>query len=149
MADMHLTQAEADALLAMAKHRSDEERYAFPMGGQSLSIPLRSHDHREHFLLDLHRARINLAKVKFQNRARQVVVLVRLDLGGAPHRNPDDTEVPAPHLHLYREGYGHRWAYPVPAERFRDVADLWRTLEDLMAYCNIVEPPIIERGLFT
>jgi hypothetical protein len=52
-------------------------------------------------------------------------------------------------LHLYREGYGHRWAYPVPAERFRDVADLWRTLEDLMAYCNIVEPPIIERGLFT
>jgi hypothetical protein len=149
MADMHLTQAEADALLAMAKHRSDEERYAFPMGGQSLSIPLRSHDHREHFLLDLHRARINLAKVKFQNRARQVVVLARLDLGGAPHRNPDDTEVPAPHLHLYREGYGHRWAYPVPAERFRDVADLWRTLEDLMAYCNIVEPPIIERGLFT
>jgi hypothetical protein len=149
MADMHLTQAEADALLAMAKHRSDEERYDFPMGGQSLSIPLRSHDHREHFLLDLHRARINLAKVKFQSRARQVVVLARLDLGGAPHRNPDDTEVPAPHLHLYREGYGHRWAYPVPAERFRDVADLWRTLEDLMAYCNIVEPPIIERGLFT
>jgi hypothetical protein len=149
MADMHLTQAEADALLAMAKHRSDEERYDFPMGGQSLSIPLRSHDHREHFLLDLHRTRINLAKVKFQSRARQVVVLARLDLGGAPHRNPDDTEVPAPHLHLYREGYGHRWAYPVPAERFRDVADLWRTLEDFMAYCNIVEPPIIERGLFT
>lgn len=149
MADMHLTQAEADALLAMAKHRSDEERYVFPMGGQSLSIALRSADHREHFLLDLHRARINLAKVKFQSRARQVVVLARLDLGGAPHRNPDDTEVPAPHLHLYREGYGHRWAYPVPAERFRDVADPWRTLEDFMAYCNIVEPPIIERGLFT
>lgn len=149
MADMHLTQAEADALLAMAKYRSDEERYAFPMGGQSLSIALRSHDHREHFLLDLHRARINLAKVKFQSRARQVVVLARLDLGGAPHRNPDGMEVPAPHLHLYREGYGYRWAYPVPADRFRDVADLWQTLEDFMAYCNIVEPPIIDRGLFT
>lgn len=109
MADMHLTQAEADALLAMAKHRSDEERYAFPMGGQSLSIALRSADHREHFLLDLHRARINLSKVKFQKRARQVVVLARLDLGGA-HRNPDGIEVPAPHLHLYREGFGHKWA---------------------------------------
>lgn len=147
MADMHLTQVEADALLAMAKHRSDEERYAFPMGGQSLSIALRSADHREHFLLDLHRARINLAKVKFQNRARQVVVLARLDLG-APHRNPDGVEVPAPHLHLYREGYGHKWAYPVPTEHFRNVGDLWQTLEDFMRYCNIVEPPIIERGLF-
>jgi hypothetical protein len=27
--------------------------------------------------------------------------------------------------------------------------DVWRTLEDFMRYCHIVEPPIIERGLFT
>ena len=103
MADMNLTQAEAAALIAMEKHRVTEARSDFPMGGQSLVLALQSADKREQFMLDLRRARIDLRKVKMQNRGRQVVVLVRLDLGGAPHRNPDDVEVPAPHLHIYRD----------------------------------------------
>ena len=55
MADMNLTQAEADALLAVHKHRVNEDRSDFPMAGQSLILPLQSHDKREHFLLDLSR----------------------------------------------------------------------------------------------
>jgi len=149
MADMSLTQAEANALIAMEKHRADEEHSDFPMGGQSVVLPLQSVDRREQFLLDLSRGRIDLLKVKMQNRGRQVVVLVRLDLGGAPHRNPDDTEIAAPHLHVYREGYGDKWAVAVPAERFRNVADVWTTLEDFLRYCNVTQPPKIERGLFT
>lgn len=149
MADMNLTQAEADALIAMEKHRASEERSDFPMGGQSLVLPLQSADKREQFMLDLSRGRIDLLKVKMQNRGRQVVVLVRLDLGGAPHRNPDDEEVPAPHLHIYREGFGDKWAVPIPADRFRNVGDVWTTLEDFLGFCNITQPPHIERGLFT
>lgn len=99
-------------------------------------------------MLDLSRGRIDLRKIKMQNRARQVVVLVRLDLAGAPHRNPDDEEVPAPHLHIYREGYGDRWAVPIPADRFRDVDDIWTTLEDFLLFCNITRPPHIDKGLF-
>jgi len=117
MADINLIQAEANALIAMEKHRANEERTDFPMGGQSVVLPLQSDDKREQFLLDLSRGRIDLLKVKMQNRGRQVVVLVRLDLGGAPHRNPDDEEIPVPHLHVYREGYGDKWAVPVPADR--------------------------------
>jgi hypothetical protein len=149
MADLNLTQAEADALIAMEKHRVNSDGSDFPMGGQSLALPLQSPDKREHFLLDLSRGRIDLLKVTMQNRARQVVVLVRLDLGGAPHRNPDDEEMPAPHLHVYREGYGDKWAIPVPADRFTATSDLWRTLEEFMRYCNITQSPRIERGLFT
>ena len=119
------------------------------MGGQSLVLPLQSPDRREQFLLDLSRGRIDLLKVKMQNRGRQVVVLVRLDLGGAPHRNPDDEEIQAPHLHIYREGYGDKWAIPVPVDRFHAMDDLWVTLEDFMRFCNITRPPHIERGLFT
>jgi hypothetical protein len=44
-------------------------------------------------------------KATYQNSARQVIILMRLDLDRLPHRNPDDTEVPCPHLHQYREGY--------------------------------------------
>jgi len=149
MADINLTQAEADALIAMEKHRASEDRADFPMGGQSVVMQLYSADKREQFLLDLSRGRIDLLKVKMQNRGRQVVVLARLDLGGAPHRNPDDEEVPLPHLHVYREGYGDKWAMPVPAELFRDTADVWATLEDFMRFCNITLPPYIDRGLFT
>jgi len=149
MTDMILTQAEADALIAMEKHRISEDRSDFPIGGQSVVLQLQSSDKREHFLLDLSRGRIDLLKVKMQNRARQVVVLVRLDLGGAPHRNPDGEEIPAPHLHVYREGYGDKWAFPVPADRFAKTNDVWATLEDFMRFCNITQPPHIDRGLFT
>ena len=149
MADMNLTQAEADALIAMEKHRINEDRSDFPMGGQALVLPLQSSDKREQFLLDLSRGRIDLLKVKMQNRGRQVVVLVRLDLGGAPHRNPDDEEIPAPHLHVYREGYGDKWAIPIPADRFTATTDLWATLGEFMRFCSITQPPHIERGLFT
>lgn len=149
MADINLTQAEADALISMEKHRANEERADFPMDGQSVVLLLQSADGREQFLLDLSRGRIDLLKVKMQNRGRQVVVLVRLDLGGAPHRNPDGEEVPVPHLHVYREGYGDKWAVPVPADRFSNVSDVWTTLEDFMRFCNITQPPHIQLGLFT
>lgn len=149
MPEINLTQAEADILIAMEKHRVNEDRSDFPMRGQSLTLPLQSVDKREQFLLDLSRARIDLLKVKMQNRARQAVVLARLDLGGAPHRNPDDEEIAAPHLHVYREGFGDKWAMPLPAHRFRNQADLWTTFEDFLLLCNITQPPRVERGLFT
>jgi len=149
MAEIALTQAEADALIAMEKHRVNEEHCDFPMGGESLVLHLQSPDRREQFLLDLSRGRIDLLKVKMQNRGCQVVVLVRLDLGGAPHRNPDGEEIPVPHLHVYREGYGDKWAVPVPDKRFSNVAEVWQTLDDFMRFCNITQPPHIQRGLFT
>lgn len=148
MTDINLMQAEADALIAMEKHRANEDRNGFPMAGQSLVIPLHSVDNREQFLLDLSRSHIDLAKVKMQKRGRQVIVLVRLDLGGAPHRNPDGAEIPTPHLHVYREGYGHKWAMPVPLDRFNRLGDLSATLDDFMTFCNVKRPPHIERRLF-
>ena len=149
MADINLTQAEADALIAMEKHRVTEERTDFPMGGESKVLPLQSADKRERFLLDLNRGRINLQKVTMQTRGRQVIVLVRLDLAGAPHRNPDGEDIPAPHLHIYREGYGDKWAIPVPADQFCTTDDVWMAFEDFLQYCNITQPPYVDRGLFT
>ena len=148
MAEINLTQAEADALIAMEKHRIDDTRWDYPGLGGSISIPLISANKRENFMLDISRGRIDLLRGKYQNRARQVIVLVRLDFGGQPHRNPDDEEITSPHLHIYKEGFGYKWALPVPTEHFSNMSDLWQTLNDFMGFCNIIEPPIIERGLF-
>lgn len=148
MADIALTQAEADVLISMPKCRANDDPCDYPGTGGAISVPLVSQDKREGFLLDISRGRIDLLRGKYQNRGRQVVVLVRLDFGGPPHRNPDDTEVGAPHLHVYREGFGHKWASPVPKDKFPNLADLWQTLGDFMEYCNVIEPPRINRGLF-
>ena len=147
MADIDLTQAEADALIAMPKCRTDDDVVYYPIPGGSLVLPLTSTDKKESFLLDIRRGRIRLSKATYQNRARQTVILVRLDLGGAPHRNPDGEEIACPHIHLYREGYGDKWAHPLPTDRFTDAVDLWQTLDDFMRYCNIIEPPIIQKGI--
>lgn len=142
-----LTQVEADALIALAKRRVDDQQCDYPNAGGAITIPLVSTDGREPFFLDLSRSRIDLAKGTYQNRGRLVVVLVRLDFGGRPHRNPDGIHIASPHLHLYRAGYGDKWAFPVPSQDFADLTDAWRTLEDFMQFCNIVAP-VIQRGLF-
>ena len=149
MADINLTQAEADALIEMDKCRADEKEYLFLQPGERISIPLTSPDKRESFLLDVTRARIKLTKATYQDRARQVIILMRLDLGGPPHRNPDGTEIPCPHLHRYREGYGDKWAIPAPVARYTDTLDLFSTFEAFMQHCNITDPPRIQKGLFS
>lgn len=148
MADVELTQVEADTLIATPKVRADDNAWSYPGTGGSLIIPLTSEDRRENFLLDIARGRIELRKGKYQMRGHQIIVLVRLDFGGAPHRNPDGVDIPCPHLHVYREGFGDKWAYPVPTDRFPNLADLWQTLFDFMGYCNVVDPPDIQRGLY-
>jgi len=112
-------------------------------------IPLVSADKRESFLLDVSRFQIKLTKATFQNRARVAIILYRLDIDGAPHRNPDGQEIPCPHLHRYREGYGDKWADPAPIDRFPDTTDLFSTLNAFMKHCNIIEPPAIEKTLFS
>ena len=149
MSTTSLTQAEADALLAIEKHRADADARDYPGLGGRITAPLVSADGREQFLLDLYRGKANLLKGTYQTRGRQVVILARLDFEGAPHRNPDGEEVGATHLHLYREGFGDKWAIPVPSASFQNIQDPWLTLQDFMRYCNIVKPPHIKKGLFT
>jgi hypothetical protein len=147
MSAIDLDQDIADALIAVQKVRVNDEVNHLPLGGERLSLPLQSRDGHESFYLDIRRGRFDLRKGTYQNRARQIVVLARLDFGGAPHRNPDGEEVPSPHLHIYREGYGDKWAVEVPSDAFPHIQDPWQTLQDFMRYCNITDPPDIQRGL--
>lgn len=75
MADIDITQAEADALIAMEKIASKTEIWLFPPAGRRLSVELFSPDRRENFMLDITRAQIKLTKATYQNRARQAIIL--------------------------------------------------------------------------
>ena len=141
-----LTQQEADTLLSIEKYSQDDNVYLFSDISGSLRVPLISKDKREEFMLDIYRSKIELVKNTFQNRARKAFILARVDIGGSPHRNPDGEEISCPHLHLYREGFGDKWAFPVPKE-FSNTSDVWVVLQDFMSYCNIVGKPEIQKGL--
>jgi hypothetical protein len=150
MADIDIPQAEADALIVMAKRCADErQQWLFPAPGDRIAIALTSIDRRENFMLDVTRGQIKLTKATYQNRARAAIILMRLDLDGPPHRNPDGEEIPCPHLHVYREGFGDKWAFPAPAERYTNTLDLFLTCYAFMQHCNITEQPNIQRGLFS
>lgn len=149
MADLDIPQAEADALIAMEKQCVEAKSLLFPEPGGRLAIALASLDKRENFTLDITRGQIKLTKATYQNRARQALILMRLDLDGPPHRNPDDQEIPCPHLHIYREGYGDKWAFPAPLDRYPNVQDLFSTFEAFMRHCNITQPPQLDKGLFS
>ncbi len=145
--EIELTQIEIDYLIKLEKHCIETERYQFPDQGGRIEIPLISIDRKEEFKLDIYRSSVNLSKNTYQNRARKTIALLRLDLDGSPHRNPDGTEVPCPHIHINKEGFGDKFAYPLPKSfaRCKNPADY---LESFMNYCNITQMPNIEIGLF-
>lgn len=148
MAEINITQVEADLLCKMEKHRIDNKRWLYPGLGGTHNIPLLSSDKREHFILDISRKGFDLSKCTYQNRVREVVTLYRLDYG-QPHRNPDGEEIPSPHIHVYKEGFGDKWAIPVPSEHFPNLNNLIGALNDFMRFCNITDPPFIDEGLFS
>lgn len=141
-----LSQQEADLLLAMEKRSLVTDDVPWPSLGGKAVVPLSSLDGREEFMLDVTKTSIKLSKLMLQHRARTTVILARLEIDGAPHRNPDDGEMPCPHIHLYREGFGDKWAYPVPSEHFRDLSNHMIAVEDFMRYCHIIQPPRFASG---
>ena len=143
-----LSDIEAETLLRMRKIAADNNvTYAYPDFGGYITVPLKSEDGRENFLLDIKRRKVVLTTT-YQTRARESIVLARLDFDSG-HKNPDGTKVGVPHLHLYKEGFGDKFAYEIPKDMLKDPSDAWQSLLDFLLYCNIEDLPNIKRGLFS
>lgn len=142
-----LSQTEADFLIQAAKRLQDSISLIFPAPGEKMSLVAKTLDEREQFLMDVNRGRLRLRKCTYQERYQAVELLVRVDLDGPPHRNPDGTIVPCPHIHVYREGYADKWAEPLPLDRFSDPGDLAQTFRDFLQFCNVQEVPEIQASI--
>lgn len=152
-----LTQQEADALFEMPKIPKEKRTYLFPGKGTKLTIPFLSSDYKEEFLLDISRYEIKVSKITYQNRAKKIFPLRRLDIDGPPHKNPFTEKVPlpllapyngadigCPHLHLYVESYMDKWAIPAEIALDLRVNDLFENMLVFSNYCNIINLPTIE-----
>lgn len=111
---------------------------------------------KEMYKIDIANKSIALKlKVTLQNRLRTNIHLLRLDIGGGPHRNPDGRKIIERHLHVYHQGFGDAFAYPLndpslhklnPSFDFsrlnnKDPKLLFEAFNDL---CNFVKPIVIE-----
>jgi hypothetical protein len=154
---MSLTQQEADSLMRMPKEFVDPDLLKFtqvePLNYDRL---LHSADRREQFLLTIERGQRNRIRLKYQTRARKIVVLARLDLNGPAHHNPPespyqpDRRIAGPHMHLYRENFEDRIAYEladVPGLIVRDIRSGLSCLEDFLRFIGLREWPAIQLSI--
>ena len=165
-----LTQSRADELVAMPKKKKSDDSYDFPLNGESLTVELISEDGRETFMVDISIEKKVSRDVKETNRKYQLryqgeYILIRIDTK-RPHKNLDQSDLNesdierlkylkqyfgmdfhGPHMHIYVEGYGDAWARPIPVGKFTRLHDPYGTIDDFFAYCNIMEPPLIQREL--
>ena len=155
---MAMTQSEADALLQMPKEFVDFDPLEFtqtqPMNYDRL---LQSADRREQFILTFERGQRKRIRLKYQTRARQVIVLARLDLNGPAHHNPPEEaiyrpneRIAGPHMHLYRENFEDRIAFEladVPGLIVRDLGSGVSCLEDFLLFVGVSEWPAIQLSI--
>jgi len=147
-----LTQAEIDFLLNALKELVQRGNFGFPTPGSSKQLDLVTHDGKEKFIVDINRrGRIKITKCTYQKRYRKDEILLRLDIDGPPHTNPDGQTVPPNHLHICREGFGDSWAYPLPNGVFSDTTDLINTLIEFLEYCRVtnISDISIQGGFFS
>lgn len=144
-----LTQDDIDFLLGLIKALSENRSITLPTPGHTLELDVSALDSKERFVIDVNRkGRINIKKATFQTRYQKSIVLIRLDIEGSPHRNPNDEVIPCPHIHLYKEGYGTSWAYPIEKEIVTDTSDMVQVLIDFLKYNNVnTIPPIYQQFL--
>jgi hypothetical protein len=139
-----LTQNEADQFMQMVKHFVRPPATITIPPGVDDTYELAGPNNRETFLLDVWRGTLRLSKLKYQNRVQTAVILVRLDVDGAPHTNPDGEKLLGTHMHLFKEGFDDRWAYPVDFTKFTVLSDPGKTFHDFCAFCNIEAPPPVQ-----
>jgi hypothetical protein len=154
---MALTQSEADSLLQMTKEFVDGDPLEFSQI-QSMKYDrlLQSLDRHEQFLLTVERGQRKRIRLKYQTRARKVIVLARLDLDGPAHKNPPESpyrpneRLAGPHMHLYRESFEDRIAYDLADVHglvIRDIGSGVTCLEDFLLFSGVAQWPAIQLAI--
>lgn len=145
-----LDQATADALIGCDKEIVEKD-IIFPKQNDILILNLICINNSEKLLLDINRkGTFKLTRCTYQNRYQTNTQLIRLDIDTKPHRNPDHQVISPTHIHIYREGYGDSWAYPLnnipnrPNSIFTNTSDLVQTFFDFCKFCNISKIPLVQ-----
>lgn len=145
---MAITQSEYDFLMAQEK-TFDDLVSPIRLGPAPIqwTRQVSSIINQDIFLLDFYRGSLELSKYTINNRYRQTIILMRYDNGGR-HTNPDGISFEGPHVHLYREGFNDKFAFPVSEVGIITTDTIETVFNKIMHFCNIKRLPGIEITLF-
>ena len=152
---MTLTQREADTLREIEKSFINPSSVRFPERRETKLYPLwYRYDNRrkDDMAISAYRGKKNPKKVSFRLLYAQGIILVRVDTQDpTPHTNPDGTRIEPgePHIHIYKEGFGDKFAYPLPAE-FNYTDDVIDLFMDFLSYSHIINKDqihLVESGV--
>lgn len=142
-----MTQAEAQGLIQILKRLLQPNMITLPMTGSTSTVELCSvFSEKDYFSVIFNRkGRIDPSKYTLMLRYGKDKGLLRIDVGGPPHTNPNGTIVPCPHIHIQQRDTGHwdSWATDIPAV-FGNVADRIETFTTFLQYCNVCNIASIE-----
>lgn len=102
---------------------------------------------KETFQLDFYRGSFELSKFTINNRYRSTIILLRYDNGGR-HTNPDGVLFEGPHVHLYREGYNDKFAFPISEVNIETSDTIEEIFKKILQFCNVAKVPTIEVPMF-
>jgi|SRR6185437_4112120 len=146
-----LSQEMADLLIETPKLAQDPGVGVRFFPGMNFEIDYRGEtESQELFRIIVERSEVNPRHAKYELLVRHSIVLLRFEIEGPAHHNPDHVRIACPHLHRYRAGFDDRWAEPA-ADLFGNTNDLLECLYGFLRYCNVVQVPLIRRdgGLFS
>ncbi len=145
-----MTKESAQELIHMIKEIVETGIYKLPQIGSQNRIPLQSVlSKRDKFDVIVNRvARINPLKYTLVLNYPEEGLL-RIDVNGPDHVNPDGSKIPCPHIHLRMKDTGKwdEWAIDLPAI-FGNTENIAVTVRDFLQYCqvnNIQELTICEQ----
>ncbi len=135
-----MTQAEAQGLIQVLKRLLQEGTIFLPQMGSSSQFDLCSvFSEKDRFTIIFNRkTQIKMNKYTLLLRYGKDKGLLRIDVGGSDHTNPDGATVPCPHIHIQQKDTGawDAWAAEIPAV-FGNVEDRVETFLAFLQYCNV------------
>ena len=145
---MTLTQVEYDFIMSQEKVFDDLDS-TIHLGPAPIQWvkQINATINKEIFLLDFYRGSFELAKYTINKRYRQTIVLLRYDNGGR-HTNPDGLKFEGSHIHLYKEGYNDKFAFPISEIGLVETDSMEVVFNKIMHFCNIKRIPNIEMTMF-
>ena len=124
-----LSQEDADTLQIIEKALTNPKQVHLPPpnGTKIHAIHYwRDNRRKDDMKLSTYHAQKNKKKVSYRILYNSCILLIRVD-----------TQDATPHINLYREHYGDRFAYPLPKE-FKDADDIVQLFMDFLSYSNII-----------
>lgn len=148
---MSLTQVEYSYYMGLEKQFKEPDELVLGPAPIHWKRDLLATTTKDSFILHFRRGSIELKKFTYNKTIRTCVVLLRYDAMGR-HTNPPEADgktFDGPHVHLYREGFDDKWAFPVTEIGLSDNPP--PTMEDVFnkiaSFCNIVGCPHIQSSL--